>query len=190
MLTPPPAAGRWSRESDAILSEEDPCRIAFDLSKKVLEGAPLLETVVGMPPPVSIRPKESPAPSPRVVSELCDNVLNLPAPILKMGAPFQKLDVGPNEPKIMRQLVPNLERHFVAEATKRARCSLLFQFRYRHDSNLAVRLTTRRSPAGTEHQRGPRGVQRLGWAALLLEYLSCALVTATGSLGQPKPRSR
>src|SRR5450631_4644303 len=80
-----------------------------------------------MPPEVAVGPVQGPRTTPGVVSKLRDDVFNLPVALQIVRSSFEELDVRSHDSKVMFELVPDFDRHLVAQATKRPLCPLPFE---------------------------------------------------------------
>jgi hypothetical protein len=81
-----------------------------------------------MPPKVAVGPVQGPRPTPGVVSKLRHHVFNLAVALQVVRSPFEELDIRSDDSKVMFELLPNVRRNLVAEATKRPLCTLPFEF--------------------------------------------------------------
>jgi hypothetical protein len=125
------------------LSPEDGRRVPLDLSEQLKEIASVFQSLVGMPPQVSIRPVKGPGTTPGVVSELRYDVLDVAVALTIVGSPLEELEVRSHDPKVMRELMADFERNLVTEATKRPFRSFAFEVRNGHAM-----------PSGNDHAFG------------------------------------
>src|SRR3954465_8797735 len=86
-----------------------------------------------MPPKLSVAPVQRPGTTPGVVSKLRHDVLNFPVALTVVWSPLEELDVGPDDAKVVCELIPNFDGNLLAEATKRPLRPLSFEFRNRHE---------------------------------------------------------
>ena len=123
---------RRVRRHPRRLPPEDAGGISLNFSQKLEEIAPILHSLVRVPPQISVRPEQGPRAALSVVPELRDDELNGAVPLRVVRPTLEQLDIRSNESKVLGQLVANLKRHLLAVAAKGSRRSFLFEFRYRH----------------------------------------------------------